>query len=441
MKKSLGLAALLWLLASLGQLGIPALPGNVSLAANSLTIWSFDSVQINHMKQVAPLVKSKFGVDLAIEMVNEEQLIPKYQAALLSRADIPDLIEMGNWNFFPSFFKGNPKDIPLVDLTNYLKRSPYWAPMVKTRLDPLTWKGRGGNRIYAIGPDVHPAVLAYNDKAWKQAGIDLSQIVTWDEFIAAGRKVTKDTNNDGKTDVYALVSPREEFDTFDFMLQQQGIGTADPEDTKFMVTDPRFQRAVETFTRIWDTGIAATWDWGQNFNLMKTGKILSVAAPDWYINQMKTAMAGVTGWKCMPLPTFPGSKYRTGAWGGCGMAVSKSTKNPKLAFDVACFLFYDRQVVPGRYQATGVLPPQTNLWDLEIFRQPVPLFDGQKVGELQISLAKAMPPLVNNQHTLVVAGKIRDFLARAQRGEFKDLKQALRNLEKECQRQYDLDYK
>jgi ABC-type sugar transport system, periplasmic component len=420
---------------------LPIAVGNNVSAAYSLTVWTFDSVQIDYMKQMVPVVKSKFGVDLNIELVAEEQIVPKYQAAILSDTEIPDLIELGNWNFVPTFFKGDPNSIPLVDLTNYLKKSPYWANMVKARLDPLTWKGVGKNRIYAIGPDVHPAVLAYNDKAWKAAGIDLSKIVTWDEFIAAGKKVTRDTNNDGKTDVFAFVSPREEYDVFDFMVQEQGIGTADPQDTKFMVTDPRFQKAVETFTKMWDAGIAATWDWGQNFNLMKNGKVLSVAAPDWYVNQMKDAMVGVTGWRCMPLPTFTGAKYRTGAWGGCGMGISKSAKSPKLAFDVACFLFYGREAIPVRYKVTSILPPQTNLWDMDIFRQPFAMFDGQKVGELQISLAKDMPPLVNNDHTLVVAGKIREFLSRAQHGEYKDMKQALINMEKELQRQYDLDHK
>ncbi|MCL6613376.1 MAG: extracellular solute-binding protein [Firmicutes bacterium] len=407
---------------------------------SKLTIWAFHAPQVEEMKLAAPGVKKKFGVDIEVVLVPEKQFIAKYQAALLSGVDIPDLIEVGNWEYGNSFFKiKKESEIPLVDITSYLKRSKYWKDLVHGRLGPLTWKGK----IYAIPHDIHPSTLVYYEPAWKAAGVDLSKVVTWDEFIEAGKKVTKDLDGDGKTDVYAFVGPRANWDVFEFMLQEKRIWYADEKDTRIMFTHPDFIEVVLQFKRLWDSGIVVSWDWGQNMTLFKAQKILSVAAPDWYVGQMRSALSDMTGWRAMPLPTFPGSKVRTGVWGGSAMAISKATKNPKLAFDIATYLYWDPEVMPKHWELTGILPPIKSLWSMPLFHEPDPWLGGQKFGELLMELAPDIPAIFNNNHTGGASGAMNnEFIPKLLRGEWKtveEIKKALDAIEKDCYRKMELE--
>ncbi|NLG85496.1 MAG: extracellular solute-binding protein, partial [Firmicutes bacterium] len=368
------------------------------------------------------------------------QFIQKYQAALLSGVDVPDMIEIGNWEYGSTFFKiKKESEIPLVNITDYLKKSKYWKDLVYGRLGPLTWKGK----IYAIPHDIHPSVLLYYEPAWKAAGVDLSKVVTWDEFIEAGKKVTKDTAGDGKTDVYAIVGPRSNWNIFEFMLQEKGIWYADENDTRIMFTHPDFVEVILQFKRLWDSGIIATWDWGQNIALFKAQKILSVAAPDWYVGQVRSALPDMKGWRALPLPTFPGSKIRTGVWGGSAMGISKTTPNPKLAFDVVTYLYWDPEVMPKHWELTGILPPLKSLWSMPIFHEPDPWLGGQKWGELLMELAPDVPAIFNNNHTGGASGHMyNEFIPKLLRGEWKTvdaIKKALEAAEKDAYRKMELE--
>lgn len=66
------------------------------------------------------------------------------------------------------------------------------------------------NQQYALPLDVHPIGLYYNTKLFKEAGIVDGQgnarpPKTLDEFLDAARRITKDTNGDGRTDQWGFV--------------------------------------------------------------------------------------------------------------------------------------------------------------------------------------------------------------------------------------------
>ncbi len=59
--------------------------------------------------------------------------------------------------------------------------------------------------LTCIPQNVSSLVIYYNRTLFQEAGVPLPTADwTWDDFLAAGKALTKDTNGDGKTDVYGL---------------------------------------------------------------------------------------------------------------------------------------------------------------------------------------------------------------------------------------------
>jgi multiple sugar transport system substrate-binding protein len=95
---------------------------------------------------------------------------------------------------------------PLDDL--YAAAPPRFK---QTNFAPVPWQATFfQKRQYALPIDVHPIGLYYNTKLFKDAGIvdaqgEAKPPRTWEEFLDAARRMTKDTNGDGRPDQWGFV--------------------------------------------------------------------------------------------------------------------------------------------------------------------------------------------------------------------------------------------
>lgn len=84
-------------------------------------------------------------------------------------------------------------------------------PLRKSDFAPVPWQATFYNKHqYGLPLDVHPIGLYYNTKLFKQAGIvdeqgNAKPSRTFDEFLDAARRMTKDTNGDGRIDQWGFV--------------------------------------------------------------------------------------------------------------------------------------------------------------------------------------------------------------------------------------------
>ncbi len=114
----------------------------------------------------------------------------------------------------PDVFLLDGPDIPTIldrglalDLTPYLARAGYDP----ARVFPQVMEGfeRGG-RVFALPKDFTPMVLYLNLGVFERFGVapPSAEGWTWDEFLAKARRLTRDVDGDGRTDVYAIDFPR-----------------------------------------------------------------------------------------------------------------------------------------------------------------------------------------------------------------------------------------
>jgi len=114
---------------------------------------------------------------------------------------------------------------------------------------PVPWRASFYQaRQLALPLDVHPLGMYYNTELFKAAGlVDKSGRAkppqTWDEFVEAARRITKDTDRDGRPDQWGFVftNQRSNFLTF---AGQFGGGILSPDGTSCIMDSPQNVRAL-----------------------------------------------------------------------------------------------------------------------------------------------------------------------------------------------------
>lgn len=92
----------------------------------------------------------------------------------------------------------------LLDLTPFVEKeggASYLAQWDQAALEMCRYKGK----LYCLPDDLNPLVLMYNTVHFKEAGLDPAKPpATWAEFLDYAKKLTRDTDNDGKIDRWGV---------------------------------------------------------------------------------------------------------------------------------------------------------------------------------------------------------------------------------------------
>jgi len=303
-----------------------------------------------------------------------------------------------------------------VPLNDALAESPYAGDALESRFARFTKEGN----IYGAPHDVHPLVMLYHDVAWQEAGVDLSQIQTWDEFLAACEKV--DLKMPDGRDRYPIMDGLSDTNLPARMMQKGMWWTDDAGES--MLTDTRFKEAAEDWLRFEPYNVIR--DWSNHVAMTKDGQVMTQLAPDWLYGIHKQGTADDPEWlaespmRLMRIPDFAMDGIHTGTWGGTAVSVPKATDIAPTALEVMLYLYFDNTAgqLEKRYVDTGILPPVISSWDAPAFHEADDFVGGQVAGEVFIASAHDLPGYAedwttntvktawNEQFPLVWAGDI-----------------------------------
>ena len=350
----------------------------------TLTMWTFAKPHFEaYQKTIPEFERTHPGVKVDLQLVNMSAVGQRLQAAFWANLDVPDVVET-EIGTAGSFFRGPLKDIGFADLTDRLHQSGLYDRMVQARFAPYTSRGR----IFGLPHDVHPVQIAYNREIFAQNGINPDDLKTWDDFIAAGRKITVP----GKR--YMIELGDSDAGNFDAFLFQRGGGYFDAQGHCIMDEEA----AVQTM-RFYVPLVAGPHKIGSTLgdNQILTqavgeGYLVCLICPDWRsksIEQNIPRMSGKMG--LMPLPAIKSGLPQTSTWGGTMLGITKASRNPQLAWEFALHLYTDKAQLADRFRDTNILPALRDAWDQPVFREPHPYWNGQKLGETYARLAPQVP--------------------------------------------------
>jgi arabinosaccharide transport system substrate-binding protein len=242
-------------------------------------------------------------------------------------------------------------------------------------------------------------MLGYRADIVEAAGIDVTKIQTWDDFVRIMRPLQDAKDATGQPLHYCLSMWETHGDELELLLLQAGGGVIDDEGR--VVIDSEINRTVLATISEWCAGSDRIAEDAPNFaasgNQMKiSGKVLSAFMPDWMGDVWKHEMPELAGKiKLMPLPAWKPGGSRTSVWGGTMLGIPKAAASDPKRFEqlfaFAKHLYLSQDVARELYRKGGIVTPVKRFWSDPIYDQADPYFCGQAPGRQYISLAPDVP--------------------------------------------------
>ncbi|MDA3849977.1 MAG: extracellular solute-binding protein [Spirochaetaceae bacterium] len=243
-------------------------------------------------------------------------------------------------------------------------------------------------RLVALPVDVAPAVIFYRKSLIDEAGVDMTNLDSWADYIEAGKKLTKDLDGDGTMDQYLVPSPGD----VAMMPLNGGKGGWIDADGNALQPKEKFIAALELVRDIRAAGVDAdlgAWSgpWVESF---KNGTVATQVSGAWFGGALKAWMApDLAGdWRVAPLP---GGLYAS--MGGSYLAIPESVpmEQKAVAWEVMKFLCTNEAAQIASFKAIDAFPALKTLYTNPIMDEPVDYFGGQKVRQIYADIALNVP--------------------------------------------------
>ncbi|MBP2657149.1 MAG: extracellular solute-binding protein family 1 [Firmicutes bacterium] len=276
----------------------------------------------------------------------------KLLIALQSGNGAPDLadIEIGK---FANFLKGNKP--ALVELNNIV--DPVKDKLIMGRMENYAKDGK----YYGIDYHVGAEVIYYNKEILDQAGVDPDTIITWDDYIAAGKKVVEKTGKQMTT-----IETVQDWSCYPLM-KMQGSDLLDKSGNVIMDNPINVKTMQMLQDMLYKDKIAVPAPGGYHhteeyYSWMNQGNAASIWMPMWYMGRFVQYMPELKGKMIIrPMPVFPGGKKSAGM-GGTGTVVTTQSANIELAKQLLAEAKLSKEGSIKAWTILGFDPIRSDAW-------------------------------------------------------------------------------
>ena len=252
-------------------------------------------------------VEKKYNVKLEFVNVPFEEYMNKFTTSALAGEPFADIVQMEYKSALPAILKGQL--LPISEFTTPENNINQEANLI------AKFPAIAGNEYAFESPTSIGLGLHYNRDLFKKLSLPDPQELynqgkwDWDKFMELAKQATKDTNNDGKTDVYGFSGWA--LDVVRHFSAANGGTIVDDTNSKEGLSDPKTIEAAEFVKRLYNvenvvkvkTGDKTNWE---ESNTFKDGDVALFTAAEWQLGDLTFAVGVV------PIPNGPqGSKEVT----------------------------------------------------------------------------------------------------------------------------------
>ena len=419
-KKTIALIGAVAMLSSVAACGSTSAGDGGSTGSSDkkveLTVWSWDSTLPRTVKGF----EAK-NPNIKVKVTNAGTNKDEYNAlsnAIEAGSGAPDIAQIEYYALPEYVIRGHLENLSDLGASDF-----------KDFYTPGTWSSVNINDgVYALPMDSGPMAWFYNKGVFDKAGVDPTQVHTWDDFYEAAKKIravdsyiTSDSGDAGFFDSMTWLAGAKPFQT-----------SSDGSEVTVNLTE---DKGVKTFTDFWqkllDEGLldTKTAGWSEDwFKGMVDGTIASLFTGAWMpANLANSAADGAGKWRVTQMPTADGSTTNSEN-GGSSLAVLASTKKADAAYQFIEYANHGDGVATR--VAGGAFPADKASMESDSFKntttvknadgEDVDYFGGQKYNEV---LAQAAENVSSDYQFLPYEVKARtifgDYLGKSYTGDQK----------------------
>jgi len=330
--------------------------------ATEFEFWTFQELHTQFYSKIETMWNEENPdrqIALKHNVLPYDDMHNKLLIALQSGVGAPDIVDI-EISKFPNYLKGDPQLIPLNSIVE-----PELDNIVASRVDIYSKDGQ----YYGICFHVGASVMYYNMDILNEAGVNVEDIITWDDFRKAGQQVLE------KTGVPMTTAETGDYWGFYPMLRSQGVDIL-TDDGKANVNTPEFLKAVTFLQDMIKEGTAVTAPGGghheeEYYGFMNNGGAAAVTMPLWYMGRFTDYMDDLDG-KIMirPNPVWEEGQPRSVGLGGTGTSITNQCDDPELAKEFLSFAKLEREGNIEIWDTMGFDPIRTEVWSSEELKAP-----------------------------------------------------------------------
>lgn len=356
----------------------------------SLDIWHSSRSQIKYIRTFAKEFEKLYpeiNLSLKIQELPANQRRDSLSTSLIAGSGAPDItalniIQASKFLMEPYInqFKTINLNEELAD--NLIKKQAY------TRDGKL-------KAVESAGP--HPVFLVYRKDLFKEAGIQMP-LETWDEFIAAGKKMKSELDIPITLFPIQNIGAGEAWYNNTFAVQN---GNSINKDGEFNLNN---EKGIEAYKLIkdmiykHDIAVDASIDnplTHQRLIGQHEDQIASMIAPLWFAGSRLFNKIDEPKFGLAPLPKFPNSPHKVSVAGGTGLAIIESQSDyPELAEAFVKYTLTEKNQI-RKFKETNYLPVvKSALRSEEVRSYKVPsVYGDQPIGEMYAEYVTKMPDI------------------------------------------------
>ena len=178
---------------------------------------------------------------------------------------------------------------------------------------------------YAMPWDSGPVAMFYRRDHYENAGVGPATIQTWDDFIAAGRKI-QEANPDV---VMTQGDLNGDTEWFRMIANEQGCGYFSNDAQTITANQPGCVAALETIRKIYDADLMTAANWDEKIQSNNAGTVATQMYGAWYEGTIRsTAPEDQAGrWGVYPMPSITVEGSHAANLGGSALAISNTSDN------------------------------------------------------------------------------------------------------------------
>lgn len=398
--------------------------GDAKNPAGTITVWGWDIAAATMKAAVEDFQKQYPDVKVQVEDFNSGDLYEKLTVGLAARGSgLPDVVLMEDERI-PGYINQFPQGFLNLSKLGYDKHKDSFNPAKVASV-----QDKDGNFIAAPW-DIGPAGVFYRVDYFEKAGVDPESIKTWDDYIAAGKKIKEAT---GKK-MLPIDIPNYD-GVFQMMMQQQGLSYFD-ENEKITLQSPEAVRAMKVIKQLHDEDlILNNKGWDGIVTATVNGEVATIPYGVWYTGTIMDQAPDLKGkWDVFFLPAFKEGGSRYANVGGSSLLIPASTKNESAAYAFLEYFTTNKEPQMIGFNQYGLFPSLKETYKEEQFTANNEYFNNGPIFKRFAEIVDEVPKIHLTENYAKASKLVSDSQA-AILLENKSVESALKNAQKQLENQ------